>query len=148
MDRAGREHLAATETSSAASTREDTVQQAIKLLIDSLMAAATTHRARYLVIFELRLEALRRLALAAALAELADASVGFAACHHAELSLSIPRGSIPTLITLYGGTLFTLVTTPPDRITDEAVYALAHAIVRGVLPERTDDAAPDGPSDT
>jgi hypothetical protein len=99
----------------------------------SLLAAATTHRERYLAIFELRMESLRRPVLADALAGLAGDSVRFTVGHHAELGLDIPPGAVPGLIMLYGGALFTLVTAPPGELTEEAVRGLAEAVVRGGL---------------
>ncbi|MES9536292.1 MULTISPECIES: TetR/AcrR family transcriptional regulator [unclassified Actinomadura] len=104
-----------------------------ELLTESLLAAATAHRTRYLAIFELQLEATRRPALAAALAGLQDASVRFTAGHHAELDLAIPTEKIPTLIALYGGALFTLVTAPPEYVSAEFVRSIAHSIVHGAL---------------
>jgi hypothetical protein len=105
------------------------------LLTDALLAAATTLRTRYRAIYELQLEAVRRPALASALAGLQDSSIGSTADHHGALGLPIPTEAIPTLVTLYGGTLFVLVTTPVDRISRELVEPLAHAIVRGALPD-------------
>jgi hypothetical protein len=105
------------------------------LLTDALLTAATTLRTRYRAIYELQLEAVRWPALASALAGLQDSSIGSTADHHGALGLPIPTEAIPTLVTLYGGTLFVLVTTPVDRISRELVEPLAHAIVRGALPD-------------
>ncbi len=103
------------------------------LLAASLLEAATTLRTRYLAIFELQLEAARRPALASALAALQDTSIHLTAGHHADLDLPIPPEKIPTLITLYGGALFTLVTAPPGHISMQTVHGIAEAIVRGTL---------------
>ncbi|GAA1016503.1 TetR family transcriptional regulator [Acrocarpospora pleiomorpha] len=105
--------------------------QFVDLLTESLLAAATTWRNRYLAIFELQLEAVRRPVLASALAGLQDTSTQFTAGHHDQLGLAIPRESIPALITLYGGALFTLVTAPPASVTRNVVQAVVHAIVYG-----------------
>ena len=54
-----------------------------------------------------------------------------AAAHHAETGLPIPPAAVPTLITLYGGALFALVSTPDvDR---DHVLRIARAIARGAL---------------
>ncbi|HUR02139.1 MAG TPA: hypothetical protein VM347_06355 [Nonomuraea sp.] len=98
-----------------------------------MLGAATTSRTRYLAIFELQLEAVRRPVLASALAGLQDGSTRFTAGHHAELGLPIPRDRIPALIALYGGALFTLVTAPPESISKDVVQGVAHAIVHGAL---------------
>ena len=68
------------------------------------------------------------------LARLQDASTGFTAVHHADLGLAIPPETVPTLIALYGGALFTLVTAPPGYVGEDAVRGIARAIVRGALP--------------
>jgi AcrR family transcriptional regulator len=125
MERAAREHPTATPAT--------TVGQTIDLIAGSLFLAATTHRDRYLAIFELRMESLRRPRLAAALAVLEQASIGFTADHHSSLGLDIPRDAVPTLITLYGGALFTLVSQPPGTITRQTTHAIATAVVHGAL---------------
>lgn len=136
MDHAAREHTASTtETASVTSSRAGTAEQLIDLLSSSLLEAATTYRTRYLAIFELRLEALRRPALASALADLVDHSVRFTAGHHADLGLFIPPDRIPSLVTLYGGALFTLVTTPLQNVTENAARTAARTIVQGGLPD-------------
>ncbi|MEV5411368.1 TetR family transcriptional regulator [Thermopolyspora sp. NPDC052614] len=127
MDRIGRRH---TDT---AGPPPDITEHIAGLLATSLLEAATTLRTRYLAIFELRLEAVRRPALASALAALQDTSISLTAGHHADLNLPIPPEKIPTLITLYGGALFTLVTAPPGHITEQTVHGIAQAIVRGTL---------------
>jgi DNA-binding transcriptional regulator YbjK len=103
---------------------------ATELIADSLLTAATTHRDRYLAIFELRLESLRRPALAETLAGLAQEMVGFTAGHHAAMGLDIAPEAVPDLVALYGGALFTLVSAPPGEVTPEVARARAAAIVR------------------
>jgi AcrR family transcriptional regulator len=105
----------------------------VELITGSLLAASTTHRSRYLAVFELRMEGLRRPALAEALTHLVTGSVGFTAGHHAALGLAIPPDRIPLLITLYGGVLFTLVTEPPAHLDESVVRQHAAALVHGVL---------------
>ncbi|GAA1034401.1 hypothetical protein GCM10009557_39000 [Virgisporangium ochraceum] len=120
-------HTAARDDTAGAAT-------AVDLIAGSLLAAATTYRARYLAIFELRLESLRRPALAAALEALSDATVAFTRRHHADLDLGIPPAGVATMVALYGGALFTLVSAPPGEVTPAAVRGLAEAIVRSAFP--------------
>ncbi|MEV0195912.1 TetR family transcriptional regulator [Nonomuraea sp. NPDC050691] len=104
------------------------------LLTESLLTAATTLRNRYLAIFELQLEAVRRPLLASALAGLQDTSLQLTAGHHDKLGLAIPREKIPALIALYGGALFTLVTAPPGSVSRDVVQSVVQAIVYGCAP--------------
>lgn len=106
---------------------------AVELIAGSLLLAAGPQRNRYLAIFELRLESLRRPALAAAIDELMAAMAAFTGDHHAEVGLSIPPAAIPALLVMYGGALFALVTGPAGLVTPEAVRPLAVAIVEGGL---------------
>ncbi|WP_327588284.1 TetR family transcriptional regulator [Nonomuraea sp. NBC_00507] len=103
----------------------------VHLLTESLLTAATTLRNRYLAIFELQLEAVRRPLLASALAGLQDMSVQITAGHHDKLGLAIPREKIPALIALYGGALFTLVTAPPGSVSRDVVQSVVQVIVYG-----------------
>lgn len=103
-----------------------------ELLAASLVDAATASRERYLAIFELQLEARRRPALAAALARLESVAVAFTTDEHAVLGLSVPPEAIGTLMTLYGGALFVLVT-GPGGVQPDAVRHIAQAIVHGAL---------------
>jgi AcrR family transcriptional regulator len=112
----------------------DTPTRAVDLIAGSLLAAATTYRDRYLAIFELRLESLRRPALAAALEDLSDATVAFTRQHHADLGLAIPPSAVATMVALYGGALFSLVSAPSGEVTPEEVRSLAEAIVRSAWP--------------
>ncbi|GAB4057407.1 TetR/AcrR family transcriptional regulator [Catellatospora paridis] len=106
---------------------------ASELIAGSLLLAAGPHRNRYLAIFELRLESLRRPALAAAIDELMAAMAAFTGDHHAEVGLSIPPAAVPAMLVMYGGALFALVTGPVELVTPEAVRPLAVAIVEGGL---------------
>lgn len=103
----------------------------VDLLTESLLTAATTHRNRYLAIFELQLEAARRPVLASALAGLQDTALLVTAGHHDELGLTIAREKIPALIALYGGALFTLVSAPPGVVSREVVLSMVQVIVYG-----------------
>lgn len=116
------------------------------LLADSLLTAATTLRNRYLAIFELRLEAVRRPALASALATLQDAAARFTAGHHDDLGLAVPRERIPALIALYGGALFTMVTAPPGSAGRDVAQGVARVIAHGcAAPEENPQTARHGP---
>jgi DNA-binding transcriptional regulator YbjK len=137
MDRAAQHHTATTMDTTSGARIAD---QLIDLLTESLLTATTTLRTRYRAIYELQLEALRRPALASALAGLADSSTQLTGDHHTTLGLPIPAEAVPTLITLYGGTLFTLVTAPAEHISEQFVHGLAQAIVRGALPHLDSEA--------
>ncbi|MEV0585295.1 TetR family transcriptional regulator [Nonomuraea sp. NPDC050310] len=104
------------------------------MLADSLFTAATELRPRYLAIFELQLEAVRRPVLAEALAGLEAGALRVTAGLHDDLGLGTSREGVAALMALYGGALFTLVTAPPERITRDGVRQVAAAIVRGALP--------------
>ncbi len=103
-----------------------------ELLTASLIDAATTSRERYLAIFELQLEARRRPALAAALAHLESVAVAFTTDEHAVLGLRVPPEAIGTLMTLYGGAMYVLVT-GPGSVRPDAVRQIAQAIAHGAL---------------
>jgi AcrR family transcriptional regulator len=120
------------------STVPEMAAEAVDLIAGSLFAAATAERERYLAVYELLFEARRRPALAAALAGLAEDATQFTAGLHARLGLPIPGSAVPTLIALYEGALFILLTTPPEHISEDTAHALAHAIVHGALPGWTD----------
>lgn len=117
----------------AVAARDTPGATAVDLIAGSLLDAATTHRARYLAIFELRLESLRRPALAATLSALEGATVAFTRQHHADLGLAIPPEAVATMVALYGGALFSLVSAPEGEVTPDAVRGLAEAIVRSAL---------------
>lgn len=118
-----------------------------ELLAASLEDAVTTSRDRYLAIFELQLEARRRPVLGAALSRLGSVATAFTADEHAALGLAVPPDAIPTLVALYGGTLFSLVSAPGD-VDREAARRLARAIVRGALEPTRSVEPPAKPHDT
>jgi DNA-binding transcriptional regulator YbjK len=111
----------------------DPVDRTITLIGASLHYAATAQRDRYLAIFELRMESLRRPALAEALGRLMDTMATFTTAHHADLRLDIPPAAVPQLRILYGGALFALVTAPPRELSESMTRHLATSIVRGAL---------------
>lgn len=87
----------------------------------------------YLAIFELRLESLRRPALAAAIDEQMAAMAAFTGAHRAVLGLETPPAAVGPMLVMYGGALFALVTGPAEAVTHEMVRPLAVAIVEGGL---------------
>lgn len=103
----------------------------VEMLTESLFTAATALRDRYLAIFELQLEAVRRPALAAALAGLQEAAVRFTAGLHDQLGLKIAPEKVPALIALYGSALFALVSAPPGTVTRPSVKTIADTMVHG-----------------
>jgi hypothetical protein len=103
------------------------------LIAGSLIRAATVYRRHYLAIFELRLEGLRRPALAAEIDTLMAGAALFTAEHHAAHRLPIPPAAIPTMMIVYGGALFALVTGPLEAATPQFVRPLAEAIVHRAL---------------
>jgi AcrR family transcriptional regulator len=127
------EDMAEAARADTASGKGNGVERAIDLISGSLMLAAGPHRARYLAVFELRLESLRRPALAAAINELMAAMAAFTGGHHAQLGLGIPPAAIPPMLVMYGGALFALATGPIEAVTRDAVRPLAVAIVEGGL---------------
>lgn len=126
-------HLADLDTAAARHRPPSgvTTGEQVDLVAGSLHEAATTHRARYLAVVELRIEALRRPVLAATLARLVLTGHAATAAHHVQLGLDVAPDRIPDLVMLYGGALFTLVTTPEAELTPEAARSAAAAIVRG-----------------
>ena len=119
-----------------------TQERATELIAQSLLRAAGEHRDRYLAIFELRMEGLRRPAVAAALDELFRRSQAFTAGHHAALRLAIAPEAVPVLLMLYGGALFTLVTGPAGTVDPALARELAAGIVRAALPGKPVDMNP------
>jgi hypothetical protein len=99
----------------------------------SLHDAATRHRTRYLAAYELALESTRQPALAAALARLSADALGSTLAEHRALGLDTTPEQVQALISLYNGTLLTLVIAPPGTVTPEATLALARSLVTGVL---------------
>jgi AcrR family transcriptional regulator len=108
-------------------------EAAAELIAGSLAEAATAHRDRYLAIFELQLESRRRPALARTLAAVAGRMADFTAGHHAQLGLDLPPAAVPTMLALYGGALFTLVTAAARDDVPRTARRLATAIVAGAL---------------
>ena len=107
--------------------------QLAELIGADLLASATRHRTRYLAVYELTLEATRQPALAGAMAQLGLAALESTVAEHRALGLPTTPEQVQALMTLFGGTLLTLVTGPPAAITPQATLALARYMVRGVL---------------
>ncbi len=98
-----------------------------ELIGQALLEAATTHRTRFLAIFELVLEGTRQPALLIALSGLATSTLGAAIAHHRALGLESSSGQVQALIMLYGGVLFSL---PPHSV-DVNLSARRGLILRG-----------------
>lgn len=101
------------------------------LLGQALLEAATTHRTRFLAMFELLLEGTRQPALLFTLSGLATSALGAVIAHHRALGLESSSEQVQALITLYGGVLFSLVTAAPGSLTPEIARSLARRIVAG-----------------
>ena len=104
-----------------------------ELIGASLHDAATRHRTRYLAAYELALESTRQPALAEAMSRLGASALGATLAEHRVLGLPTNPEQVQALITLYNGTLMTLVVAPPGAVTAEAALALARCLVTGVL---------------
>jgi len=120
--------------------------QLAELIGRSLLDSATRHRTRYLAIYELTLEATRQPALAQSMTELAAATVDATIAGHRALGLPTSAQQVQALLTLFAGTLLTLVAGPPEAATPQGTLTLARCLVRGVLdtlpgPERPSAAA-------
>jgi len=104
-----------------------------RLIGTALHDSATRHRIRYLAFFELALEATRQPQLAETIAQLGAAMADATLAEHSALGLHTTPQQVRELITLYAGTLLTLVTGPPEAVTPERTLALARCLVSGVL---------------
>jgi DNA-binding transcriptional regulator YbjK len=104
-----------------------------ELIGGALYDSAAHHRARYLAIFELTLEATRRPALAEALSGMAAATLDVTVGQHRALGLDTSPAQVQALIALFSGVLLTLVAGPPEAVTRRAANALAQCMVAGVL---------------
>lgn len=123
----------AADGTAPAPRRTTSAHDLAEILAASLWTAATDLRDRYLAVFELQLEARRRPALAAVLARLSATALADTTGLHDEMGTSVPEAAVPVLISLYAGTLFTLVTLPAELLDREQVRVLAEAMVHGAL---------------
>ncbi|MFI6977988.1 TetR/AcrR family transcriptional regulator [Embleya sp. NPDC050154] len=102
------------------------------LIAMSLEFSATAHRERYLAVYELTLEATRRPELQRTLDHMQTEAVDFTLDQHRALGLNTSREDVGTLITLFGGALYTLVTGQAGPVTGTAARALARGMVAGI----------------
>lgn len=109
------------------------VDELVDMITESLWGAATVLRDRYLAIFELRLEARRRPALEHVLSRLERAAVADTTGLHQTLGTRASQAAVATLSTLYGGTLFYLVTGPAGGFDKAKVRGLVSVMVHGAL---------------
>ena len=122
--------MAAADRSAAGRADRDVLAELIGV---SLYDSATRHRVRYLAIFELTLEATRSPGLARSMAEVGAAALETTVAEHGALGLATSPEQVQALITMFGGTLLTLVTAPPEAVTRDGTLALARAMVTGTL---------------
>jgi DNA-binding transcriptional regulator YbjK len=104
----------------------------VALLAMSLELSAKLPRDRYLAIYELTLEATRRPALQHTFDTMRDAAVEFTYDQHQTLGLTTSREDVATLITLFGGALFTLITGQAGPVDAQTCGALARTMVAGI----------------
>lgn len=104
----------------------------IGLLAMSLQMSATVYRERYLAVYELMLEATRRPALQKTFEAIRTAAVDYTVEQHRALGLATSREDVETLISLFGGALFTLVTGQAGAVEPGTCAALARTMVEGI----------------
>jgi DNA-binding transcriptional regulator YbjK len=104
----------------------------IGLLAMSLEMSVKLHRERYLAIYELTLESTRRPALRRTFDALWAAAVDFTCEQHRALGLTTSRQDVETLITLFAGALFTLLTGQAGEPDTATCTRLARTMVAGV----------------
>lgn len=105
----------------------------IGLLAASLEASANLYRDRYLAVYELSLEAARRPALREAFDAMNASAIEFTFAQHQALGLKTSREDVGTLITLFGGALFGLITGQAGPVDSARCAALARTMVDGVV---------------
>lgn len=101
----------------------------IELLALSLRMSAELHRTRYLAIYELTLEATRRPALQRTLDKIHAEAVDFTLAQHRALGLATSRADVESLIVLFGGALYTLVT---GQASPSSAHSLARTMITGI----------------
>jgi DNA-binding transcriptional regulator YbjK len=134
--------MAAADRESASPAGQDGLAE---LIGASLYDSATRHRTRYLAIYELTLEATRQPGLAQSMSQLAAGALDTTVAEHRALGLPTSPQQAQALITLFGGTLLTLVTGPAEAITRASTLTLARSIVSGVLGTAPQTGKPDSP---
>ncbi len=103
----------------------------IGLLAMSLETSAKLHRGRYLAVYELTLEVTRRPALRQTFDAIRNAAVDFTHEQHQALGLTTSRQDVETLITLFSGALFALITGQAE-VDAATCAALARSMVAGI----------------
>ena len=104
----------------------------IGLIAMSLEFSAAAHRNRYLAVYELTLEATRRPALQRTFDTMKDEATDFTLRQHRDLGLDTTPEDVTTLITLFGGALYTLITGQAGPIDAATTRALARQMVAGI----------------
>ncbi|WP_188275020.1 hypothetical protein [Streptomyces sp. CBMA152] len=90
------------------------------------------HRNRYLAVYELSLEATRCPALQQTFDAMKSSAVDFTHEQHQALGLTTSGADVETLITLFGGALFTLITGQAGEADGAPCTALARTMVAGI----------------
>lgn len=104
----------------------------IALLAMSLEMSVQLHRERYLAVYELTLEATRRPALRETFDAIREAAVEYTCEQHRVLGLTTSREDVETLIALFGGALFGLITGQAGEADAATCRALARTMVAGI----------------
>jgi len=104
----------------------------IGLLAMSLEMSVKLHRERYLAVYELTLEATRRPALRETFDAMREAAVEYSYEQHRMLGLSTSREDVATLVSLFGGALFALITGQAGEVDAATCGGLARTMVAGI----------------
>ena len=104
----------------------------IGLLAMSLEMSVKLHRERYLAVYELTLEATRRPALRETFETIREAAVQYSYEQHQMLGLTTSREDVATLVALFGGALFGLITGQAGEADAATCGALARTMVAGI----------------
>ncbi|WP_370353476.1 TetR/AcrR family transcriptional regulator [Catenulispora sp. EB89] len=104
----------------------------IGLLAMSLEMSVKLHRERYLAVYELTLEATRRPALRETFDAIREAAVQYSYEQHQMLGLPTSREDVATLVALFGGALFGLITGQAGEADAATCGALARTMVAGI----------------
>ncbi|MEY9863998.1 DNA-binding transcriptional regulator YbjK [Catenulispora sp. GAS73] len=104
----------------------------IGLLAMSLEMSVKLHRERYLAVYELTLEATRRPALRETFEAIREAAVQYSYEQHQMLGLTTSREDVATLVALFGGALFGLITGQAGEADAATCAALARTMVAGI----------------
>jgi DNA-binding transcriptional regulator YbjK len=105
-----------------------------ELIGTSLLLSAQLHRDRYLAIYELTLEATRRPELQRTFDTMHAEATDFTLAQHRALGLATSYEEVASLIILFGGSLYTLVTGQAGPVTPQTTRHLARMLTAGLKP--------------